>query len=335
MEPIILITIGLALIFDFINGMNDAANSISTIVATRVLSPVKAVVWAAFFNFAAIWFFGHEVSRTISTGVIENSVVEGDNYFILCSLLGAVVWSFLCTRLGLPISLSHSLIGGLMGPALVKGGPHALIWFSPEQKGIGWIIIFIFLAPVIGLVIAYVLQIITLWIFRKFKPRKVDGLFRVMQLTSSAAFSLGHGSNDAQKTAGVIILLLSSSGSIGINDSPLWVFYMCYTVIGLGTMIGGWKVVKTMGINLTALKPMGGFCAETAGAITLFSTASMGIPASTTHTIAGAIAGVGATRRFSAVRWHVATRILWAWVLTIPASVLVSALIYYLLSFIV
>ncbi|MEZ5014320.1 MAG: anion permease [Chitinophagales bacterium] len=333
MEAIILITIGLALLFDFINGMNDAANSISTIVATRVLSPTMAVFWAAFFNFAAIWLFGHEVSSSMSKGVVDKSVVDGDNIFIFCSLIGAILWSYLCTHFGLPISISHSLIGGLIGPALIKGGPGALIWFAPDNKGIGWITLFIILAPLIGLVVSYILQVLTLWIFRTFKPHKVDGWFRGLQLVSSAAFSLGHGSNDAQKTAGVIILLLASSGSIeSIDVAPMWVFYMCYTVIGLGTLIGGWKVVRTMGVNLTALKPMGGFCAETAGAITLFGTASLGIPASTTHTITGAIAGVGASRRFSAVRWRIATKIVWAWVLTIPASIIVSALVYWIAS---
>ncbi len=334
--PIIIITIILALVFDFINGANDAANSISTIVATRVLSPTMAVIWAAFFNFAALWIFQTtEVSKTMSRGVIDKSVVDGDNYFILCSLLGAITWGWLCTRFGLPISLSHTLIGGLIGPALVKVGPDALLWFEPDNKGIGWIMIFIILAPIFGLVIAYTLQILTFWIFRTFKPRKVDGFFQSMQLVSSAAFSLGHGSNDAQKTAGVIILLLASSGHASIDDPPQWVYYTCYIVIGLGTLIGGWKVVKTMGHNLTPLKPMGGFCAETAGAITLFGTAALGIPASTTHTITGAIMGVGAAKRVSAVRWSVAAKIIWAWILTIPATLALSAIIYWIVSFIV
>ncbi len=331
--PIIIITIVLALVFDFINGANDAANSISTIVATRVLSPTTAVIWAAFFNFAALWIFQTtEVSKTMSRGVIDKSVVDGDNYFILCSLLGAITWGWMCTRFGLPISISHTLIGGLIGPALVKAGPGSLIWFEPDNKGIGWIMIFIILAPIIGLVIAYILQILTFWIFRTFKPRKVDGFFQSMQLVSSAAFSLGHGSNDAQKTAGVIILLLASSGHASIDDPPQWVYYACYIVIGLGTLIGGWKVVKTMGHNLTPLKPMGGFCAETAGAITLFGTAALGIPASTTHTITGSIMGVGAAKRVSAVRWSVAAKIIWAWILTIPASMALSALIYWIVS---
>jgi len=334
--PIIIITIILALVFDFINGANDAANSISTIVATRVLSPTTAVIWAAFFNFAAFWIFqSTEVSKTMSSGVIDKTVVDGDNYFILCSLLGAITWGWLCTKFGMPISLSHTLIGGLIGPALVKVGPDALLWFEPNHKGLGWIGIFIILAPIIGLVTAYVLQIITLWVFRTFKPKKVDGFFQIMQLASSAAFSLGHGSNDAQKTAGIIILLLASSGHASIDAPPQWVFYTCYIVIGLGTLIGGWKVVKTMGHNLTPLKPMGGFCAETAGAITLFGTAALGIPASTTHTITGAIMGVGAAKRVSAVRWSVAAKIIWAWVLTIPATLIMSGLIYWVVSSIV
>ncbi len=335
-EPIIIITVVLALVFDFINGANDAANSISTIVATRVLSPTTAVIWAAFFNFAALWVFQNtEVSKTMSRGVIDKTVVDGDNYFILCALLGAITWGWICTHFGLPISLSHTLIGGLIGPALVKAGPGALLWFEPDHKGIGWIAIFILLAPIIGLVLAYILQIITLWIFKAFKPRKVNGFFQVMQLASSAAFSLGHGSNDAQKTAGVIILLLASTGSVNIDAPPQWIFYTCYIVIGLGTLIGGWRVVKTMGHNLTPLKPMGGFCAETAGAITLFGTAAMGIPASTTHTITGAIMGVGAAKRVSAVRWGVAAKIIWAWLFTIPATLIMSGLIYWIVSQIV
>lgn len=335
-EPIIIITVVLALVFDFINGANDAANSISTIVATRVLSPTTAVIWAAFFNFAALWVFQNtEVSKTMSRGVIDKTVVDGDNYFILCALLGAITWGWICTHFGLPISLSHTLIGGLIGPALVKAGPGALLWFEPDHKGIGWIAIFILLAPIIGLVLAYILQIITLWIFKAFKPRKVNGFFQAMQLASSAAFSLGHGSNDAQKTAGVIILLLASTGSVNIDAPPQWIFYTCYIVIGLGTLIGGWRVVKTMGHNLTPLKPMGGFCAETAGAITLFGTAAMGIPASTTHTITGAIMGVGAAKRVSAVRWGVAAKIIWAWLFTIPATLIMSGLIYWIVSQIV
>lgn len=333
-EWIIIITILLALVFDFINGANDAANSISTIVATRVLSPTTAVIWAAFFNFAALFVFHNtEVSKTMSRGVIEKSVVDGDNYFILCSLLGAIVWGWLCTRFGMPISLSHTLIGGLVGPALVKAGPESLLWFEPDHKGLGWIFIFIFLAPLIGLVLAYILQILTFWTFRFAKPSKVNGLFQFMQLASSAAFSLGHGSNDAQKTAGIIILLLASTGDVSIDAPPQWIFVMSYTVIGLGTLIGGWRVVKTMGHNLTPLKPMGGFCAETAGAITLFSTASLGIPASTTHTITGAIMGVGSAKRVSAVRWSVAAKIVWAWLLTIPATIIMSGIIYWILNF--
>ncbi|MBK6730176.1 MAG: inorganic phosphate transporter [Bacteroidetes bacterium] len=332
MAPIILITIGIALLYDFLNGMNDAANSISTIVATRVLSPGKAVIWAAFFNFAAIWLFGQEIASTMSKGVIDKSIIDGDNYFIFCSLTGAILWVYICTSFGLPISVSHALIGGLIGPALAKSGGDALIWFADDQKGLGFIILFIFLAPIIGMVIGYTLQVITYWVFRRAKPHRVDGLFRVLQLTSSAAFSLGHGGNDAQKTAGVIILLLASTGQANIEDPPMWVFYLCYTIISLGTLIGGWKVVRTMGSNLTSLNPMGGFCAETAGAVTLFATAGLGIPASTTHTIAGAIMGVGASRRFSAVHWNVVYKIAGAWVFTIPATSIVSGLLYWGIS---
>ncbi|MFN0276491.1 MAG: anion permease [Chitinophagales bacterium] len=331
--PIILFTVFLALVFDFINGANDAANSISTIVATRVLSPTKAVIWAAFFNFAAFWVFqSTEVSKTMSRGVIDKAVVDNDNYFILCALLGAITWGWLCTKFGLPISISHTLIGGLVGPALVKAGPDSLLWFEPDHKGLGWIGVFIIIAPFIGLMLSYLLQIITLWVFRSFRPNKVDGFFKFMQLISSAAFSLGHGSNDAQKTAGIIILLLASGGHINMDEPPQWIFYSCYIVIGLGTLIGGWKVVKTMGHNLTPLKPMGGFCAETAGAFTLFGTAALGIPASTTHTITGAIMGVGAAKRFSAVRWQVVSKIVWAWILTIPATIIMSGFIYWIVN---
>ncbi|HCK21126.1 MAG TPA: anion permease [Bacteroidetes bacterium] len=333
METIIIVTIAIALLYDFLNGMNDAANSIATIVATRVLRPGVAVIWAAFFNFAAIWLFGQEVSSTISKGVVEQSVVDGDNLFILCALSGAMIWVFICTRFGLPISVSHALIGGLIGPAIMKGGAATLIWFAEDGKGLSMILLFILLAPVIGMVTAYILQVITLWVFRKQKPRSVDSLFRVLQLSSSAAFSLGHGGNDAQKTAGVIILLLYASGNVqSLDDPPMWVFYLCYAVISLGTMVGGWKVIKTMGHNLTALKPMGGFCAETAGALTLFGTGMLGIPASTTHTITGAIMGVGASRRVSAVRWQVVYKILGAWVFTIPATTVMSAIVYLLLT---
>jgi len=335
METIIIVTIVLALFYDFLNGMNDAANSIATIVATKVLSPGAAVAWAAFFNFAAIWVFGQEVSLTMSKGVIDNSVVDNDQLFILCSLAGALIWVWFCTVVGLPISVSHALIGGLIGPAIVKGGPSTLIWFHEGGTGLSFILLFIVLAPLIGLITAYIIQLITMWLFRNSKLRKVSSLFRVLQLISSAAFSLGHGGNDAQKTAGVIILLLYSSGYvIDMNHPPMWVFYLCYFVISLGTLIGGWKVIRTMGHNLTALKPLGGFSAETAGAITLFGTAFFGIPASTTHTITGAITGVGASRRVSAVRWRVVKNILGAWLLTIPATAIVSGFIYFLVSLI-
>ncbi len=326
METIIIVTIILALFYDFLNGMNDAANSIATIVATRVFTPGMAVVWAAFFNFIAIWIFGQEVSYTMSKGVIDQDIVDNDNIFILCSLIGALIWVYICTMTGLPISVSHALIGGLIGPALVKGGPDTLIWFMADGTGLGLILLFILFAPIIGLVIAYILQLATLWLFRNSKLRQADRLFRILQL-------VGHGGNDAQKTAGVIILLLFSAGHIeSLNDPPMWVFYLCYAIISLGTLVGGWKVVKTMGNNLTPLKPMGGFCAETAGALTLFGTAAMGIPASTTHTIAGAITGVGASKRISAVRWRVLINIVSEWILTIPATTVISGLIYFLMS---
>jgi PiT family inorganic phosphate transporter len=268
----------------------------------------------------------------MSRGVIEKSVVDNDNYFILCTLLGAILWGWICTKVGLPISLSHTLVGGLIGPALIKTGPGSLLWFEPDNKGLGWIGVFIILAPLMGLLLAYILQIITLWAFRGFKPNSINGFFKFMQLVSAMAFSLGHGSNDAQKTAGIIILLLASGGHVNIDNPPQWIFYACYIVMGLGTLVGGWKVVKTMGHNLTTLKPMGGFCAETAGAITLFSTAALGIPASTTHTITGSIMGVGAAKRMNTVRWQVISKIVMAWLLTIPATILMSGTIYFIVS---
>lgn len=335
--PIILITILLALVFDFINGMNDAANSIATIVATKVLSPGLAVLWAAFFNFAAVWIFETHVATTMSRGVIDPSIVDGDNYFILCSLLGAIIWGRTCSYLGIPISLSHTLLGGLIGPALVKAGStDVLVWSSLRE-----ILLFIIITPLIGMVLSFIIQNIVFWIFRRSKPQKTDNLFRLMQLGSSAMFGLGHGGNDAQKTAGVIILLLVTNGQLdhsvieGTTAPPIWIFYLCYIVIGLGTLMGGWKVVKTMGHKLTALKPMGGFCAETAGAITLYSTAALGIPCSTTQTITGAIMGVGATKRVSAVNWQVVYKLVATWIITIPSTIIMSGLFYWIVSRIV
>ena len=279
-----------ALIFDFLNGMNDAANSIATVVSTRVLSPKMAVLWAAFFNFVAAFGFGVAVAKTIGRGIIDPDLV--DHQVILAALAGAILWTHLCTRYGFPISVSHSLIGGLAGAGLIKGGLAAL-----NAAGITKVVLFIFLAPIIGLIAGFILMVVVNWVFRNKSSRKVDRYFRVGQLVSSAAYSLGHGTNDAQKTMGIITILLYSGGYLSEFEVPMWVILSAHTAIGLGTFVGGWKVIRTMGMKLTHLKPVGGFCAETGGAFVLLGTAIAGIPVSTTHTIAGAIMGVGSTRR--------------------------------------
>ncbi len=316
----------LALLFDFLNGMNDAANSIATIVSTRVLGPRTAVLWAAFFNFVAAFGFGVHVANTIGKGIVETQIVNHE--LILATLIGAVIWSHLCTKYGLPISVSHALIGGLAGSAVMKAGFSALV-----APGLIKVSIFIFLSPIIGFLLGVVLTVVITWIFRNWKPRKVDKVFRVGQLVSSAAFSIGHGTNDAQKTMGIIAILLFSGGYLG-NEFyvPFWVIILSYAAISAGTLAGGWKVIRTMGMKLTHLRPIGGFCAETSGAIVLISTAAAGIPVSTTHTVAGAIMGVGATKRLSAVKWGIAGKIVWAWILTIPFSALCAALAYWLIE---
>ncbi|RCK73101.1 MAG: putative low-affinity inorganic phosphate transporter [Ignavibacteriae bacterium] len=316
-----------ALVFDFLNGMNDAANSIATIVSTRVLSPKLAVAWAAFFNFAAAFFFGVKVATTIGKGIVEPSIVNPE--LILSALVGAIIWTHLCTYYGLPISVSHSLIGGLAGSAVSKAGFSVLI-----PSGLIKVGIFIFLSPLIGLILGFIFMVIVLWIVRKSSSYKVDKVFRIGQLLSSAAFSLGHGTNDAQKTMGIIAILLYSGGYLG-NEFyvPFWVVISAHTTIALGTLYGGWKVVRTMGMRLTHLQPVGGFCAETAGALVLIGTALAGIPVSTTHTVAGGIMGVGATKGLRAVRWGVANKIVWAWILTIPISGLVGYISYAIIDF--
>jgi PiT family inorganic phosphate transporter len=312
----------LALLFDFLNGMNDAANSIATIVSTRVLTPRQAVLWAAFFNFAAAFGFGVNVAKTVGKGIVETNIVTHE--LILAALIGAIIWTHLCTKFGLPISVSHSLIGGLAGAGIVKAGFGALV-----ASGLIKVSIFIFLSPIIGFFLGIIFMISVTWIFRNWKVRKVDRVFKVGQLLSSAAFSLGHGTNDAQKTMGIIAMLLYSGGYLGTEFYvPLWVIIASYSVIAAGTLTGGWKVIKTMGMRLTKLKPIGGFCAESGGAIVLLGTAAAGIPVSTTHTIAGAIMGVGSIKRLSAVRWGIAGKIVWAWILTIPLSALCSAAVY-------
>jgi PiT family inorganic phosphate transporter len=317
--------IALALLFDFVNGMNDAANSIATIVSTRVLTPKVAVFWAAFFNFVAAFGFGVHVANTIGKGIVETQFV--DETLILAALLGGILWSHACTQLGLPISVSHSLIGGLAGAGLVRGGPSALVPGGLLKAGV-----FIVLSPLIGLVLGFLLMVLVLWLVRKRTPDKVDRTFRLGQLISSAAYSLGHGTNDAQKTMGIIALVLYTGGYLGDTFFvPVWVILSAHAAIAIGTYMGGWKVVRTMGMKLTHLRPIGGFCAETASAVVLLGTAMAGIPVSTTHTIAGSIMGVGSTRRLSAVRWGVAGKIIWAWVLTIPASAAISGFIFWLI----
>jgi len=308
-----------ALIFDFINGFHDAANSIATVVSTRVLTPLQAVVWAAFFNFVAAFGFGVQVAKTVGKGVVDSSVV--DQWMILAGLVGAIVWDLITWYWGLPTSSSHALIGGFAGAAVAKAGFGSLIGAGLIKIGI-----FMVLAPVIGLTVGFSLMLATVWIFKDAHPGRVDWLFRRLQLVSAAAYSLGHGTNDAQKTMGIIAVLLFSAGYLGPEFYvPFWVILAAHAAISLGTLSGGWRIVKTMGMRITKLRPVGGFSAETAGALTLLGTATFGIPVSTTHTITGAIMGVGSLQRFSAVRWGVAGRIIWAWIVTIPASALVAA----------
>jgi len=309
----------IALIFDFINGFHDAANSIATVVSTRVLTPLQAVVWAAFFNFVAAFGFGVSVAKTVGKGVVDSAVV--DQWVILAGLIGAIVWDLITWAWGLPTSSSHALIGGFAGAAVVKAGFGSLI-----ASGLIKIGAFMILAPLIGLIVGFIMMVLVMNVFKRETPGRVDKVFRRGQLLSAAAYSLGHGTNDAQKTMGIIAVLLFSTGYLGPEFYvPFWVVLAAHAAIGLGTMAGGWRIVKTMGMRITKLRPIGGFCAETAGALTLISTAIGGIPVSTTQTISGSIMGVGAIQRFSAVRWGVAGKILWAWILTIPASALVAA----------
>ncbi len=314
--------IGVALVFDYINGFHDAANSIATVVSTRVLSPGQAVIWAAFFNFVAAFTFGTAVAKTIGNGMIDISQVTFA--VIFGGLFGAIIWDLITWYYGLPTSSSHALIGGYAGAAIAKAGFFVII---PS----GWTktLIYIILAPLIGLVLGLILAVAIFWIFEKWSPRRVDRFFRRAQLVSAAAYSLGHGTNDAQKTMGIIAGVLFTAGYLKTFYIPIWVVLAAHTAIGLGTLSGGWRIIHTMGSKITRLQPVGGFAAETAGAITLFLASSLGIPVSTTHTITGAIVGVGATRRLSAVRWGVAQRIVWAWVLTIPMSALFGAITYW------
>jgi len=322
---LVVFIIVVALLFDFLNGFHDAANSIATVVSTRVLTPLQAVVWAAVFNFVAAFGFGVNVATTVGRGVVQPDVV--DPRLILAALIGAISWDVITWYWGLPTSSSHALIGGLAGAAVVKAGFPALV-----PAGLLKIGLFMVLSPLIGFVLGFLMMLATLWTFRAAHPGRVDRLFRRLQLVSAGAYSLGHGTNDAQKTMGVIAVLLFTTGRLGREFYvPYWVILAAHAAIGLGTLAGGWRIVKTMGMRITKLRPVGGFSAETAGAVTLIGTAIGGIPVSTTHTISGSIMGVGAISRFSAVRWGVAGRIVSAWIFTIPAAALVSAVAWLLL----
>jgi len=321
---IVVMLITLALVFDFLNGFHDAANSIATVVSTGVLRPSQAVMFAAAFNVLALWVFHLSVAATIGKGIVQPNVV--DVYVVFGALVGAIVWNVVTWWFGLPSSSSHALVGGIVGAAIAKSGIGVL-----NAGGISKTVAFIFVSPVLGYVLGSLMMVLVAWLFRRTRPRKVDRWFRRLQLFSAGAYSLGHGGNDAQKTIGIIWLLLIASGhsAPGSDAPPVWVIISCYVAIGLGTLFGGWRIVKTMGQKITKLKPVGGFCAETGGAMTLFLATWLGIPVSTTHTITGAIVGVGSTQRASAVRWGVAGNIVWAWILTIPASAFIAAIAYW------
>ena len=310
-----------ALAFDFINGFHDAANSIATVVGTRVLTPKMAVAWAAFFNFVAAFSLETRVAKTIGKDIVNPAVV--DPLLIFAALVGAIVWNLLTWWLGLPSSSSHALIGGFAGAAIVKAGPGVLV-----AKGLVKTIVFIVLSPMLGMLLGFLFFLSVTWIFRKARPEPLDKAFRKVQLVSAAAFSFGHGMNDAQKTMGIIAVLLFSTGHLKSMEIPFWIVLICHAAIGLGTLTGGWRIVRTMGMRITQLKPIGGSCAEFAGAVTLIGASLGGIPVSTTHTITGAIMGVGSVRRLSAVRWGIARTIIIAWILTIPASAVVAALVW-------
>jgi PiT family inorganic phosphate transporter len=330
----ILAIVLVALVFDFINGFHDSANSIATVVSTRVLSPTAAVIWAAFFNFVAVFLFGTAVAKSIASGIVNPSIVDAN--VVLAGLLGAITWNLITWYAGLPSSSSHALIGGYAGAAIAKVGISAVVW--PGK----WVLtlIFIVVSPLLGMLVSFTLVVGLSWALRRSLPRKVDRAFRLLQLLSAASMSLSHGSNDSQKTMGIIVGLLFSAQAVFVNhpwqflhittlDSiPFWVEAWAYGAIALGTLFGGWRIVKTMGQRITRLKPYGGFCAETAGAMSLFIASHYGIPVSTTHTITGAISGVGAAQRMSSVRWGVAGSIVWAWILTIPAASFIAAVSY-------
>ena len=337
---LVILIILVALAFDYVNGFHDAANSIATVVATRVLSPGMAVAWAAFFNFIAFLVFGTAVAKTIASDMVNIAVIPPDDqlFVLLAAVLGAVIWNLITWYFGLPTSSSHALVGAYAGSGLTSYIYH--FGFAGSETVLiaaGWIktLSFIVLSPLIGMLLGFILMVSVYWIFRKVSVNKVDRVFRVGQLFSAAAFSLGHGGNDAQKTMGIITVVLVSGGFLQktaegkLPGIPLWVVLIAHTAIGLGTLSGGWRIIKTMGTKIVKLQPVGGFCAETAGAITLFANTFAGIPVSTTHTITGAIVGVGSAKRFSAVKWGVAGRIVWAWVLTIPAAAMIAAGSYF------
>ena len=322
---VVIMLVVLALAFDFMNGFHDAANSIATVVSTGVLKPGQAVLFAAFFNFIAIFIFHLSVAATVGKGIVQPGIV--DVHVVFGALTGAIAWNLLTWYYGIPSSSSHALIGGIVGAVIAKAGAAALI-----ASGVLRTVAFIFVSPLLGFLLGSLMMVLVAWVCRRATPSKVDRWFRRLQLVSAGAYSLGHGGNDAQKTIGIIWMLLIATGYMVSTDKapPTWVIVSCYTAIAAGTMFGGWRIVKTMGQKITKLKPVGGFCAETGGAMTLFLATVLGIPVSTTHTITGAIVGVGSTQRASAVRWGVAGNIVWAWIFTIPASAFVAAVAYWL-----
>ncbi|MDM0043654.1 inorganic phosphate transporter [Variovorax dokdonensis] len=321
----VIVLVGLAIAFDFMNGFHDAANSIATVVSTGVLKPFQAVAFAAFFNLLAIGVFHLSVAATVGKGIVEPGVV--DVHVVFGALIGAITWNLLTWYYGIPSSSSHALIGGIVGAVMAKAGSSVLV-----AGGILKTVAFIFVSPLLGFLLGALMMVLVAWVFRHATPSRIDKWFRRLQLVSAGAYSLGHGGNDAQKTIGIIWMLLIATGYSSPTDAspPVWTIVSCYVAIALGTMFGGWRIVKTMGQKITKLKPVGGFCAETGGALTLFFATFLGIPVSTTHTITGAIVGVGASQRMSAVRWGVAGNIVWAWIFTIPASAFVAAIAYWI-----
>ena len=320
---VVVLLVVLAIAFDFMNGFHDAANSIATVVSTGVLKPGQAVVFAAFFNLVAIFVFHLSVAATVGKGIVQPGIV--DVHVVFGALIGAITWNLVTWYYGIPSSSSHALIGGIVGAVMAKSGSSALV-----AGGIWKTVAFIFVSPLLGFLLGSAMMVLVAWVCRRATPSRVDRWFRRLQLVSAGAYSLGHGGNDAQKTIGIIWMLLIATGHSGTDVPPTWTIVSCYTAIALGTMFGGWRIVKTMGQKITKLKPVGGFCAETGGALTLFLATALGIPVSTTHTITGAIVGVGSVQRASAVRWGVAGNIVWAWIFTIPAAAFVAAIAYWI-----